>query len=98
MGKAERIWEVADLPTLSALPCSSAAQGSRGGPMFESPLCVASRGDAPNALEPCDPMPVEISSFSEAEQDSFSVILLYFYFYGENSLFLSLCNSVLTRA
>lgn len=65
VGKAERIWEVADLLILSALRCSAAAQGSRGGPMFEFPLCIASRGDAPNALEPCDPMPVEIPSFGE---------------------------------
>lgn len=59
VGKAEKIWEVAGLLTLSALPCSSAAQASRG----EFPLCVASKGDAPHALELCDPMPVEISSF-----------------------------------
>lgn len=65
MGKAERIWEVADLPTLSALPCSSAAQGSRDGPMLLMEGTETSRGDALNALEPCDPMLVGISSFSE---------------------------------
>lgn len=65
VGKAERIWEVADLPTLFALPCSSAAQGSRGEPMLHMVGTETSRGDAPNALEPYDPMLVEISSFSE---------------------------------
>lgn len=65
MGKAERIWEVAHLLTLAALPCSSAVQGSQGGPMFEFPPFVASGGDAPYALEPCDPMPIEIPCFSE---------------------------------
>jgi len=37
-------------------------------PFIEFLLCVACRGDAPNALEPCDPVPVEISSFSEKDR------------------------------
>lgn len=45
--------------------------------MSEFPPHVASRGDAPGILEPCDPMPLEISSFSEKSR-IVSVFLLYF--------------------
>lgn len=65
MGKAGRIWEVAHLLALAALPCSSAAQRSQGGATLEFLPSVASQGDAPYALEPCDPMPIEIPCFSE---------------------------------
>lgn len=44
--------------------------------MFEFPPHVASRGDAPDTLEPCDPMPLEISSFSEKSR-TVSVVLFY---------------------
>lgn len=46
--------------------------------MFEFPPRVASRGDAPDALEPCDPIPVEISSSSERSRIVSQ--LLYFIF------------------
>lgn len=43
--------------------------------MLEFPPHVASRGDAPDILEPCDPIPLEISSFSEKSR---IVVLFYF--------------------
>lgn len=39
--------------------------GFQGGPVFEFAPHIASRGDTINALELCDPAPVEISSCSE---------------------------------
>lgn len=45
--------------------------------MLEFPPHVASRGDAPDILEPCDPMPLELSSFSEKSR-IVSVVLFYF--------------------
>lgn len=44
--------------------------------MLEFPPRVASRGDAPDILELCDPMPLEISSFSEKSR-IVSVILFF---------------------
>lgn len=45
--------------------------------MLEVPPHVASRGDAPDILEPCDPIPLEISSFGDKSR-IVSVVLFYF--------------------
>lgn len=80
VGKTERIWGAADFPTLPYLALQQHRAAARDSCLSSHHMQIPGVlhvVHGPDILEPCHPMPFEISSFSEKSR-VVSVVLFYF--------------------